>query len=157
MLLQLIAYSLRVVDLLLRGYFNTECLWCFLFYQKMCILFKKCALYLKKMQFCVCFLKIFGPLKGWYVLFENISDLATFLNWYTQGIPFSNICVMFLSNKKFHYNRVGQQFFNAPCWKVTFSLTFSENKTPSEFLSYICWEKDAVEMCDIRFEPWPHV
>ena len=31
---------------------------------------KKCALYLKKkMQFCVCFLKMFRPLKGWYVLF----------------------------------------------------------------------------------------
>ena len=42
-------------------------LWCFLFYQK-----KKCAFYFKKnaqiifkkMQFCVCFLKIFRPLKG---------------------------------------------------------------------------------------------
>ena len=30
---------------------------------------KKCTLYLKKMQFCVCFLKMFRPLKGWYVLF----------------------------------------------------------------------------------------
>ena len=30
---------------------------------------KKCALFLKKMQFCVCFLKMFSPRKGWYVLF----------------------------------------------------------------------------------------
>ena len=37
-------------------------LWCFLFYQKMCILFKR-------MQLCVCFLKMFRPLKGWYVVF----------------------------------------------------------------------------------------
>ena len=32
-------------------------LWCFLFYQKMCTLFQK-------IQFCVCFLKMFRPLKG---------------------------------------------------------------------------------------------
>ena len=37
-------------------------LWCFLFYQKMCTLFQK-------MKFRVCFLKMFRPLKGWYVLF----------------------------------------------------------------------------------------
>ena len=36
--------------------------WCFLFYQKMCTLFQK-------IQFRVCFLKMFRPLKGWYVLF----------------------------------------------------------------------------------------
>ena len=35
---------------------------CFLFYQKKGTLLKK------KMQFCVCFLKMFRPLKGWYVL-----------------------------------------------------------------------------------------
>ena len=38
-------------------------LWCFLFYQK------KCALYFKKMQFVVCFLKMFRPPKRWCVLF----------------------------------------------------------------------------------------
>ena len=32
-------------------------LWCFLFYQKMCILYKK-------MQFCAGILKMFRPLKG---------------------------------------------------------------------------------------------
>ena len=37
-------------------------LWCFLFYKKMCTLFKE-------MQFCVCFLKMFRPLKVLYVLF----------------------------------------------------------------------------------------
>ena len=36
--------------------------WCFLFYQKMCTLFQN-------IKFCVCFLKMFRPLKGWYVLF----------------------------------------------------------------------------------------
>ena len=30
---------------------------------------KKCAFYLKKKQFRVFFLKMFRPLKGWYVLF----------------------------------------------------------------------------------------
>ena len=39
-----------------------ENLWCFLFNQKMCTLFQK-------MQYRVCFLKMFRPLKGWYVLF----------------------------------------------------------------------------------------
>ena len=29
----------------------------------------KCAFYFKKMLFWVCFLKMFRPLKGWYVLF----------------------------------------------------------------------------------------
>ena len=33
---------------------------------------KICALYFKKMQFRVCFLKMLRPLKGWYVLFEII-------------------------------------------------------------------------------------
>ena len=38
-------------------------LWCFLFYtKKMCTLFKKKPI-------CVCFLKMFRLLKGWYVLF----------------------------------------------------------------------------------------
>ena len=36
--------------------------WCFLFYQKMCTLFQK-------IRFRVCFLKMFRPLKGQYVLF----------------------------------------------------------------------------------------
>ena len=40
----------------------------------------------------------------------------------TQGIPFLNICVMFFSNKKLHYNRVGQQFFKALCRRTTSSL-----------------------------------
>ena len=35
---------------------------CFLFYQKYV------HFILKKMQFCICFLKMFRPLKGWYVL-----------------------------------------------------------------------------------------
>ena len=35
----------------------------FLFYQEIYTLFKK------KIKFCVCFLKMFRPLKGWYVLF----------------------------------------------------------------------------------------
>ena len=39
-----------------------QILWCFLFYQKMCTLFKK-------MQFRVCCLKMFRPLKGLHVLF----------------------------------------------------------------------------------------
>ena len=30
---------------------------------------KKCAIFFQKMQFRVCFLKMFCPLKGWYVLF----------------------------------------------------------------------------------------
>ena len=42
---------------------SKKVLWCFLFSTK------KCAIYLKEMQFCVCFLKMFRPLKGWYVLF----------------------------------------------------------------------------------------
>ena len=44
---------------------------------------KKCALYLKKkMQFCVCFLKMFHPLKGWYV-FQNNLHFPT-----AEGIAF---------------------------------------------------------------------
>ena len=39
-----------------------------------------------------------------------------------RAYHFFNICVMFFSNKKLHYNRVGQQFSNAPCRRVTFSL-----------------------------------
>ena len=35
-------------------------LWCFFIYENMCTLFQK-------MQCCVCFLKMFRPLKGWYV------------------------------------------------------------------------------------------
>ena len=38
------------------------------------------------------------------------------------GIPFSNICVLFFWNKKLHYNRAGQQFFNVPCKRVTYYL-----------------------------------
>ena len=30
---------------------------------------------LKKIQFCVCFLKMFRPLQGWYVLFQIICNL----------------------------------------------------------------------------------
>ena len=33
---------------------------------------KKCAFYLKKIYFCVCFLKMFRPLKGCHVLFYII-------------------------------------------------------------------------------------
>ena len=45
-------------------YTNTETLMVFSFLPLFC------ALYLeKKMHFCVCFLKMFCPLKGWYVLF----------------------------------------------------------------------------------------
>ena len=47
---------------LVRTYIFVRMLWCFLFYQKMCTLFQK-------MQFRDCFLKMFCPLKGWYVLF----------------------------------------------------------------------------------------
>ena len=35
---------------------------------------------------------------------------------------FFNICVLSFSNKKLHYNRTGQKFFNAPCKRVTSSL-----------------------------------
>ena len=38
------------------------------------------------------------------------------------GRPFSNICVLSFSNKKLHYNKAGQKFFNAPCKRVTSSL-----------------------------------
>ena len=31
------------------------------------------------------------------------------------SLRFFNICVLSFSNKKLHYNRAGQQFFNAPC------------------------------------------
>ena len=56
-------------------------------------------------------------------LSKKISELAALLNkWSTQGIPVCNNCVIFFSNEKLHYNRVGQQFFNAPYKRVTFSL-----------------------------------
>ena len=54
---------------------------------------------------------------------SKISDLAALFNeWETQCIPFFNNCVIFFSNKKLHCNRTGQQFFNAPCKRMTFSL-----------------------------------
>ena len=70
---------------------------------------KKCALYLKKMQFCVCFLNMFRPLKGWYILFQII---CTFRWWIGTGIPIFNICVPSFTNKKLHYNGDDQQFFS---------------------------------------------
>ena len=50
-----LTYSLKSPpnDKFLRSFSWQFYLWCFLFYQK------KCALYLKKMQFCVRFLKMF--------------------------------------------------------------------------------------------------
>ena len=40
----------------------------------------------------------------------------------TTDEHFFNICVLSFANKKLHYNRAGQQFFNAPCKNVTSSL-----------------------------------
>ena len=49
--------------------------------------------------------------------------MATHLNkWYTQGIALFNICLLYFSNKNLHYNRAGQQFFNARYKRVAFSL-----------------------------------
>ena len=50
--------------------------WCFLFYQKICISFNK-------IHFCVCFLKMFRPLKGWICFILNISHLSV-----VEGIVF---------------------------------------------------------------------
>ena len=38
------------------------------------------------------------------------------------GIPSFYFSVLSFSNKKIHYNRADQQFFNAPCKRVTSSL-----------------------------------
>ena len=35
---------------------------------------------------------------------------------------FLNICVKVFSNKKLDYNKVVQQFFNAPCRRLIFSI-----------------------------------
>ena len=52
--------------------------------------------------------------------------------------PFSNICILSFSNKKLHYNRAGQQFFNAPCKRLTSS---PPNYLYSENPRYTSWQQ----------------
>ena len=51
------------------------------------------------------------------------------------GIPFFNICVLSFLNKKLHYNRADQQFFHAPCNRVTSSL---QKRKQHKYSAIIC-------------------
>ena len=53
---------------------------------------------------------------------EKVSIWQYFSISGNTDIQFFNICVLSFSNKKLHYNRGGQQFFYAPCNRVTSSL-----------------------------------
>ena len=62
-----------------------------------------------------------------FFFFLFIKTIARNMNSKKQrsgntSLIFFNICILSFSNKKLYYKRAGQQFFNAPCKRVTSSL-----------------------------------
>ena len=77
--------------------------------------------------------------------------MATLLNkWQTKVISFFKIWVMFLLNKKLHYNRVSQQFFNVPCKRVTSSLQKRKHHKICFNLQFLC---NAINKNVVTFKP----
>ena len=52
----------------------------------------------------------------------EVEKVSIWQHFLINAHTFFNICVLSFPNKKLHYNRAGQQFFNAPCNRVTIPL-----------------------------------